>query len=43
MTQQCFDQCFVTYPGAGDAYIDAFDCSVCVECPNNCDAATNCP
>jgi hypothetical protein len=42
VTQACYDQCFATYPDATDAYLVAINCSVCAECTNNCDAATNC-
>lgn len=42
LTTTCQDQCFAAWPGATDAYIDAVSCSVCVECVDNCDAATNC-
>ncbi|NUO48778.1 MAG: hypothetical protein HOV80_07975 [Polyangiaceae bacterium] len=41
-TQACYDQCFAAYPNTTNAYIAAIDCSVCVECTNNCDAVTNC-
>lgn len=38
----CFDACINQYPSAAQAYLDVLSCAICVECPNNCDAATNC-
>jgi hypothetical protein len=41
-TDACFNSCANSYPAASNAYINAVSCAVCVECPYNCDAATNC-
>lgn len=38
----CLDNCAAPYPEAINAYITALSCAVCIECPNNCDAANNC-
>jgi hypothetical protein len=39
---RCFDECIAAYPSAYDAYVAALSCAICVECPNNCDAANTC-
>lgn len=42
MDQACQDACDAMYQTTADLFIDALSCSVCVECPNNCDAANSC-
>lgn len=41
-TQVCLDGCVAAYPTAAALHAELFACSVCTECTNNCDAATNC-
>ncbi len=38
----CLAMCDTAWPGVQDLYIALLSCAVCVECPNNCDAATAC-
>lgn len=38
----CEDACADMYANAAAAYYAVLSCTVCTECPNNCDAATNC-
>ncbi|MBL9024582.1 MAG: hypothetical protein JNL21_20470 [Myxococcales bacterium] len=38
----CFQACSDMYPDTDDAFIAAASCSICGECPNNCDAANVC-
>jgi hypothetical protein len=38
----CFEACSTMYPDTNGAFITAASCSICGECPNNCDAANIC-
>lgn len=40
--QPCLEGCNAAAPDAAAAYANVLGCVVCVQCPNNCDAATNC-
>ena len=38
----CLENCYSQYPTGGQQFLDYLSCGICVECPNNCDAASNC-
>ncbi len=40
--QVCLDGCNMASPGVEEAYLGVLGCAICVECPNNCDAASVC-
>jgi hypothetical protein len=39
----CGNECQMQFPGGVQGYLDILNCLVCDACPNNCDAASNCP
>jgi hypothetical protein len=38
----CAAMCEASYPGVEALYLGMLSCAICVECPNNCNAASQC-
>lgn len=38
----CFQECQEEFPSGAQLYSQAVNCIICDECPNNCDAQSNC-